>query len=180
MRWQIYIGILYIFKNGDYMSNLQKIIKRENIYLYILLFFMILFISFVIVKNKKNPKEIIESKLNLKLSDSVGIVYFEHDIFDGFEYIDSVYAKLKISEEDKIDIISQLEKNVLPEFKGNSSFEYMPNFDNLYDWFSITEDSIVYLYCSYRTDIKFKDKGIHNIWLIISAESNGYYLYIAL
>lgn len=56
----------------------------------------------------------------------------------------------------------------------------MPNFNNLYDWFSITKDSIVYLYCSYRTDHKFKDKGIHNIWIIISSEYNEYYLYIAL
>ena len=147
--------------------------KKQVLFLMITLSLIILTVLFMYFEE---PRVVISRKTGLALSKEDNIINYERIYFDDLS-IDRVYAKVEINELEEDSIKNQLEyEEILPRFNGNSNdYRFI---SNLYDWFCIDEDEIVYSFVSYRTDHRFIDKGFHNIFILITHEEN-YYLYIA-
>lgn len=163
------------------MISVKKIKDKKHMIVYFCIFITMLILLYIVIyKIINNPISLIEERTTLKLSNSISIVHYERNIFDDFHYIDNIKAKLKINEKEKEDIINQLKNNILPKYKNPPLFKNIPDFSIRYHWFAFNEDDVVYLFRAYRTDYKFNDKHMHDIWIIITCENNEYYLYISL
>lgn len=169
---------LYAGGNNHGMKKSHNIKKRKLIAILVVTLIILILIFIVLFIYFEQPERVIARKTGLTLSENDDVINYDRVYFD-HGIADSAYAKLKINEAEKDNIIKQLEdEKILPLFNGNSDdYRFI---HNLYDWFLIDESDIVYLFQSYRTDRKFRDKGFHNIWIIITNESNCYYLYIAI
>lgn len=164
--------------NNNGMNKLHLLKRRRLLTILIFMLIISILIFIVLFIYFEQPKRVIAKKTGLILSENDDVLNYDRVYFD-YGIADSVYAKLKINEAEKDNIIKQLEdEKILPLFNGMSDdYRFI---HNLYDWFLIDESDIVYLFQSYRTDRKFRDKGFHNIWIIITNECDFYYLYVAI
>lgn len=160
------------------MKKFRNLKRRKLVTIFISVLIILIIILIVLFIYLEQPKRVIAKKTGLILSENDDVLNYDRVYFD-YGIADSAYAKLKIDKAEKDNIIKQLEdEKILPSFNGKSDDYCLIH--NLYDWFLIDESEIVYLFKSYRTDRKFRDKGFHNIWIIITNESDFYYLYIAI
>ena len=139
----------------------------------LLMIFLAILAFNVQITNKKISKTIYK-KINLYLPDEFECIYYEHNL-----RTDSIYTKIQIERNDISYIIDQLSNSSV--FLQNHNYnekDVIPNFKNIYKWFDISNSDIVYIFRTIRTDKKYKDKGIHYIWLFICQEDNQYYLYL--
>lgn len=158
--------------------QLKFINSHKNMFIVIILLILILLFIFVYVSfvSESKPEKIIRKKINLKLSDEVEIVHFKHSKSNE----DSIKAKIHIKEKDIVNILEQFhDESIYPQNHGYKEGTVIPNFINSCDWFTISEENIMHVFRTIRTDKEFNDKGVHYIWAFICCEDGDYYLYLS-
>ena len=155
---------------------MKFISSHKNMFIVIILLILILLFIFIyaLFVSESNPEEIIRKKINLKLSDEVEIVHFKHSKSNE----DSIKAKIYIKERDIVNILEQFhDESIYPQNHDYKKGSYS-KFHNSCDWFTVSEENIMHVFRTIRTDKEFNDKG--SLYLgIICCENGDYYLYLS-
>lgn len=149
----------------------QIVIKKKKIIIPFTILFIVTIIYFFY--NISRPTYIIKNRIGLELSGSSKVIFYDHTLLG-----DYVGAKIELSENDLEKVVNQLsDESKFPSI--NKKNILIPNFQNSYEWFIIKNENLKYMFNSYRTDRKFKDKHVHEIWAFICYEDEEYYLYLS-
>lgn len=153
---------------------------KQNLYIILILLIVLLIFTFMIFNLFYNNIEyVVKDRLNINLPKNSEVIYFEHNLLDGIEYVDYVKAKIKINKDSLGKLKNNMNDTLGESYQINNFDGLIPNFKNTYTWFCVDESNIVEFYHSYRTDHKFNDKHMHEIWAFICLEDGEYYLYLS-
>lgn len=150
--------------------------SHKRIFLIALMVLTALTVVILLHVFRKTPENIIYKKIGLNLPYESEVIYFDHSFMDE----DSVQAKIHLDEENIDDLLCQFyDESLFPQNHNYKKGTVMPNFSNLNDWFNVSDENIVHIFRTLRTDQNFKDKHLHEIWAFICIEDDNYYLYLS-